>query len=140
MDTTDGFDKDCLPNLPPHQDKDVTKQSDIIDEQGGVATSIQRQVDDGIELEDPSRNEGQATAGYRRAQKSISAFSHQKGQTNKVHKDLNFLTFMKHILPITADKWSHVVEEHNSSEPPPGECEYDRNMESIQKRWGNLFT
>ncbi len=37
MDTTNGFEKDCLPNLP-HQDKDVTKQSDIIDEQGGVAT------------------------------------------------------------------------------------------------------
>ncbi len=127
-----------MPNLP-HQDKDVTKQSDIIDEQGGVATVIQKQLDDGIELQDPSRNEGQATARNGRAQKSVSAFSCQKGKTYKLHKDFNFLTLMQDILPITADKWSRVVEEHNNSEPPSEEHEYDQNTESIQKRWRNLY-
>ncbi len=145
MDTTDGFDKDCLPNLP-HQDEDVTKQSDNIDEQSGVATTIQKQVDDGIDLQNSSRNEEQATARNgrptarnERGQRSISAFRCQKGKTYKLHKDLNFLTLMQDILPIVADEWSHVVEGNNNSEPPQGECEYDQNTESIQKRQRNLY-
>ncbi len=70
----------------------------------------------------------------------MSGFSHQKRKTFTVHKDLNFLTIMHDILPITADKWRRVVEEHNSSEPPPGEHEYNQNSESIQKQWRNLYS
>ncbi len=135
MDTTDGFECLC-------QDKDVSKQPDNVNEQAGAVTTTQKQVNDEIERQqndtsepqDLSRNEGQAFARNGRVQKS----NRQKGKTYKVHEDLNFLGLMHDILPITADEWNRVVEEHNSSEPPPGE-EYNQNAESIQKRWRSLY-
>ncbi len=137
MDTTNGFEHIC-------QDKDISKQPDNVNERSGVATTTQKQINDEIERQqnvaskpqDLSRNEGQAFARNGRVQKSV--YNCQKGKTYKVHKDLNFLGLMHDILPITADKWNCVVEEHNSSKPPTGD-EYNWNAESIQKRWRSLY-
>ncbi len=135
MDTTNGFEHLC-------QDKDASNQPDNVNEKTGVATNTQRQVNDEIKRQqnaaskpqELSRNEGQAFARNGRVQKS----NHQKGKTYKVHEDLNFLGLMHDILPITADEWNRVVEEHNSSKPPPVE-EYNWNAESIQNRWRSLY-